>query len=64
MQLWAVVKSIGVAQFVDLLNPVPNTYTTEFQLLGLSCNLSAHLITYVAVDDTNTCQKLQILPFL
>ena len=43
--LWSVVKGVGVAQFVDLLKPAANTYTTEFQLLGLFCNLSAHLIT-------------------
>lgn len=43
--LWRIIKDIGVAQFTELLKSNPSTFTTEFQLLGLFCNLTAHLIT-------------------
>ncbi|OQV16517.1 Ubiquitin-protein ligase E3B [Hypsibius exemplaris] len=56
--LWSMIKGIGVQQFVELLKPSANTYTTEFQLLGLFCNLSAHLITIM--DDLELYEEQKI----
>ncbi|XP_055328576.1 ubiquitin-protein ligase E3B-like isoform X2 [Paramacrobiotus metropolitanus] len=58
MQLWNIVRGIGVGQFVELLKPTPNTYTTEFQLLGLFCNLTSHLI--ILMDDLELYEEQKI----